>query len=205
MLAVIRAKKMKKLFRIAIIMIIMVSCNESKQEGNGVTEISEKVIEEKIYWDLPNSETEIEVVNTVDKKDNRELFSKFKADLREGYFKIEKTELNSGMSYNDCNKNIILNIKGEGIRKYYIKRQKDKPKHYYPDFVLWVYEFENEEQAKEVENKIVAALKSGNRFCNGKSPEFITRNGNEVFQLSTRAEMFRGYISEYGKKLKNYR
>lgn len=196
---------MKRFFIIVIVMIIIVSCSESKLERKNLTENSEKVIEEKIYWDLPNSETKTEVVNTVDKQDNKTLFFKFKADLKRGYFKIENTELNSGMSYNDCNQNIILSVKGKGIRKYYIKRQKDKPKNYYPDFVLWVYEFENEGQAKEIENKIVLALKSGNSFCNGKSPEFITRNGSEVFQLSTRAEMFRGYINEYGKKLKNYR
>ncbi len=180
----------EEVLKILIILLVTVSCKESKNR--------------KEYWDIPNSKTKTEIIYTVDKQGDNKLFSKFNADIKQEKFKIENIEMNSEMSYNDCIRNVILTIKGQGIRKYYIKRQEAKPKNFYPDFILWVYEFDNEEQAQKVKNLINDALKSGSGFCNGKDPKLITKNGNKVFYLSTRAEMFRSYIINFGKKIENY-
>lgn len=156
--------------------------------------------------DMPNSKAKEEIIHTENEENNEALFSKFRSDLESKKFAIEQSDMNEkhGGSYSNCEKNLILNIKGQGIRWYYIKRKEAKPKNYYPDFSLRVYEFKNENEAKLNFDKINLALKSNGRFCNGKSPIVIVRNRNEVFELSTRAEMFRGYIKDFANKLENY-
>jgi len=201
---------MYKLTSILIVLVILVSCSTPKDEENtnNKAEKEYKAEEKKqqVEGDIPEPtpEPEIEVIKTADKADNSVLFSKFLADLSSETFQIETTELNTKKSYKDCDRNVFLNMEGQGIRKYYVKRQEEKPKNYYPDFIVWVYEFENEGKAINVEKRILAALMSKGRLCEGKDPTNIVRNKNEVFQLQTRAEMFRGYINDFGEKLKNY-
>lgn len=154
----------------------------------------------------PDSKTKTEVFQTENEADNEILFSQFKSDLGKETFIINKSELSENYtnSYYNFKKNIRIEIKGSGIRQYYIKRKIAKPKYYYPYFILTVYEFKNEKDAKLVLNKIKAALNSKGRFPNGKSPTTVTINKTEILELSTGPEMFREYINSFEKKLKNY-
>ena len=78
-------------------------------------------------------------------------------------------------------------------------------KNVFPDFIITVYEFENKNIANKNFKIINNALFSAGRFCNGKCPEKLVQNGNEIFHLSGRAEMFRTYTEKYGELIKNYR
>ncbi|MBL7838107.1 MAG: hypothetical protein JNM67_11365, partial [Bacteroidetes bacterium] len=103
--------------------------------------------------------------------------------------------------------NIVKLISGNGIREYYAssKRPEKGTKDIYPDFVICVYEFPSKDVAKQNYEILSKALNSKGRFCNGKSPEKLVYNGNEIFHLGTRAEMFRTYTERYGEWIKNYR
>lgn len=49
-----------------------------------------------------------------------------------------------------------------------------------------------------------AALNSAGKYCNGKAPMIAVKNKKEIFELSTRAEMFRGYIEDFAQMLESY-
>lgn len=158
------------------------------------------------FTDMPNSETKKEIIITENEEDNELLFSKFSLDLKSEKFAIEDSEVSEKHGGFYCNyvENTTIHVKGQGIRWYYVKRTEAKPKNYYPDFELIVYEFKNENEAKIIFDKINSALNTRRRFCNLIEVSIVVINKNEIFTLSTRAEMFRGYINDFGKKLENY-
>jgi hypothetical protein len=157
--------------------------------------------------DIPNSETKKEIIITENEEDNEIPFSKFILDLKSEKFVIEDSEVSAKHEGFYCNyiENTTLTIKGQGIRWYSIKRTEAKPKNYYPDFVLIVYEFKNENEAKIIFDKINSALNTRRRFCNLIEVRNVVINKNEIFTLITRAEMFRGYINDFAERLENYR
>ena len=110
-------------------------------------------------------------------------------------FKIE-SEKDKGVNYYaNCKDNLKLIIKGDGIKYYYVKRTEAKPKNYYPDFSMSIYEFKTIVEAIGVEKELNQAL------CNRKSIEYIVRYKNKIIHLETRAEMFRGYIKKYADEI----
>ncbi|MFN5416808.1 MAG: hypothetical protein ACK5B9_07095 [Flavobacteriia bacterium] len=98
-------------------------------------------------------------------------------------------------------------MKGKGVRSYFARSSKPSKntEDFFPDFHLNVFEFPNEKIAQEKFEIMDKALQSDGRFCNGKAPQILVINKNEVFLLSTRAEMFRGYIEDYAKFIKSYK
>lgn len=153
--------------------------------------------------DYPNSKTRIEVIQTTNVEDNKALLSQLFEDLKnENFIEVHK-EIVSHDSFYDPDTETEFSIKGDGMRVLSFRRTKPKPENYYPDFVLSIYKFKTETEAKLCYEKISDALKGG-RFPNGKVPSIVTINKNEVFYLSTRAEMFRGYIDEFANRIKNY-
>lgn len=181
---------MKKLLLLLVIFLLFVSCNDPK--------------EKKLNWDYPDENAEIKTFNTK-AIDDKELISRLEEDFRKGKFKIESKEDKREESFSNCNDNLILKIKGNGIRRYYVKRTEAKPKNYYPDFMIFIYEFDSEAEAEDVEEEIREAFYSGNGFCNGKGHDYLVRYKNKVVQLATRAHMFMDYTKEYAEKIKSYR
>ncbi len=182
------------------ILLFSFSCNQVSEKKINKNEI----VEEKIYWDIPNKNTKNEILNTNKSINDSVLIEKLLKDFSKVKFKIETTEVIGTNSYANCNDNLILKIEGRGIKQYYVKRTEAKPKNYYPDFIMFIYEFENEDSAINAENEIIKAYKSGNGYCNGKGPFYIIRYKNQIIDLRTRAEMFRGYIMDIAEKIKNY-
>lgn len=137
---------------------------------------------------------------------NKEIFSLFLSDLANEKFDIEDEQSDniSHAGYKDCKRQVHINIAGQGIRRYYIKRKEPKPNQYYPDFVLHVYAFKNKTDAAYNYGIIEAALSSFGRYCNGKSPHALVLKHNEIFAFSTRAEMFRTYINNFAENIRNY-
>ena len=110
-------------------------------------------------------------------------------------------------SENDCNLNKVIQVKGEGVRIYTAQSKVGigTKKNYFPDFTMFIFGFDNEAQAIQHFTTLKSAVSSNHGFCNGKAPENIVRNGNEIFYFTTRAEMFRGYINESADFIQNYK
>ena len=189
------------LLSLSVILNLIVSCNNQKEENKNSTEPTS----ENFRWNNPDENATIEIINTKVTIGDKDLISKLEKDFKIQKFKIEKVEFIEENTYDNCKENLIIKIKGKGIKKYYVKRQESKPKNYYPDFIMWVYEFETEGETVAVKKGIKKALDSGNGFCNGKSPEYIIRYQNKIIHLGTRAEMFRGFIKNYADKIEHYK
>jgi len=157
--------------------------------------------------DMPNENTKYDTIRTTNITDNYKLISFLKSKLEIADFTFEERESRGGFSYNNCEENRITLIHGDGIREYFARSRRPEKgtKNFYPDFVILVYEFPTNEIASQNGEILEKALNSAGEFCNGKTPEKIVTNGNEIFHLSTRAEMFRTYTEKYGEMIKNYR
>lgn len=187
---------MKNLLLLLVILQIIVSCNEQQNE-----KLSEPKTETYSWKDYPNENTKTKKINTKRTIDDKELIAHLEKDFKKEKFKIESKKKNGKSSYAICKDNLTLEIEGSGIKQYYIKRTEAKPKNYYPDFSMYVYEFDTEEETFAVQKEIQKAFGTGNGFCNGKEPNYIVRYKNKIVHLSTRAEMFRDYIKNYGEKI----
>lgn len=133
------------------------------------------------------------------------LPSDLQTDLETEKFAIENTEKESSYSEFDGDRKVNVVLRGKGITKYYVKRQEAKPKGYYPDFVLYVFELKDKKAAAECFSKLTMA-----RFSPGlgeeriKDVDVMTQNGNQIYILSTRGEIFRPYITDFAKRLNKY-
>ncbi|MWW25730.1 hypothetical protein [Algibacter lectus] len=202
---------MKHIIHISILL-VLISCKEPTGIKNTQIiknepieeSIENKLVKEVRSWDIPNENTKIEILKSNISINDATLISRLKPFLNNKKFKIEETKLIESKFYKNCKDNIILRIEGKGLKKYYVKRTESKPKNYYPDFIMWVYEFENESQAVTAKKKILNAFKSSNGYCNGKEPNYLVLYDNKIIHLTTRAEMFRGYIIDIAEKIKNY-
>ena len=156
---------------------------------------------------MPNENTKYDTIRTTNITDNYKLISFLNSKLEIAHFTFEERESRGGFSYNNCEENRIILIHGDGIREYFARSRRPEKgtKNFYPDFVILVYEFPTNEIASQNGEILEKALNSAGKFCNGKAPEKIVTNGNEIFHLSTRAEMFRTYTEKYGEMIKNYR
>ncbi len=189
---------MKLKFLIFILVTFSIfSCNNKSTEKPQISQKNENLG----FEDMPNSETKSISIHCNNEKDNLELFTKLKIELEKNDFKIEELKHNKGAGFDNCKENSIISMKGSGIRSYFARSSKPEKNtvDYFPDFNLQVFEFPNEKIALEKFEIMDKALQSGGRFCNGKAPQILAMNKNEVFLLSTRAEMFRGYINDYAK------
>lgn len=194
---------MKLLFIISLL--ILFSCSEDSKKHKP----TEPVITRKMAMDnVPNEKTTYDTIYTINMADNEDLLQSLKSQLKIDEFSIEERENRGGFSYTNCNENYEVLIRGNGIRDYFIRSKKPNKgtKDYYPDFVMLVYEFPTKELALQNYNLILKTRKSkGWRLCNGITVDKIVLNGNEVFHLSTRAEMFRTEIEKYGELIENYK
>lgn len=177
------------------------SCKNSS-ENNSKTEK-----EYLCFEDMPNSDTKYLKVLTENSTDNLNLLNTLKSKLEKANFNVTEQKKVRKLSYNNCEDNIIINIDGYGIRQYFVKSKKSEKtmKNTYADFSIWIYEFPSHKIAMKNYVILEKALNSVGRFCNGKAPEKLVINGNEIFHLSTRAEMFKTYTESYGEVIKNYR
>ncbi len=144
---------------------------------------------------------------TVKLASNVRLLDALITKLKQADFTFEERDSRGEPSYINYSENRITIIEGNGIRKYFAisKKPEKGSKNLYPDFGIWVYKFPTDDVAQRHYEQLNKALQSSGRYCNGKSPEKLVLNGNEVFHLSTRAEAFRTYIEKYGEFIKKFR
>lgn len=155
---------------------------------------------------MPNENTRYDTIHTTNTTDNTKLINELKSRLETTEFTFEERKRREKFSYINCEENRIKLIEGNGVREYFARSKKPEKgtKNFYPDFVIRVYEFPTNEIAEQNFEILEKALNSTGRFCNGKSPQKLVVNGNEVFHLGTRAEMFKTYTEKYGEMIKNY-
>jgi len=197
---------MKKALILGLLILSWMSCDfVTKTNSDGKNKSQEepaKTIRLR-FGDMPNDSTTYHAIFTKNQEGNDKLIAFLTKELKKMSFKIEASSGGTGGSFNNCTTNTIITFAGTGIRHYYAKRTKAKPKNYYPDFSLTIYEFENDSIAKNTHDTIQVALRSGG-FCNGKAPEMVLQNKNKLFYLSTRANMFVDYIVKCSELIKNY-
>lgn len=194
---------MKKYLKLLPIILILLSCTDSiKDNKDTISETRENLN----MGDMPNDQTKYDTIYTTNSVDNSKLINELKLNLETAQFNFEERKSRGGLSYYNCEKNRVKLVKGNGVREYFARSKKPEKgtKDFYPDFVIWVYEFSTNEIAIQNFDILEKALSSAGRFCNGKSPEKLVINGNEIFHLGTRAEMFRTYTEKYGEMIKNF-
>ncbi len=187
-----RFKHFYKFLLILSINTILVACvNNSNEENLG---------------DMPNSETKRISIETKNMPNQLELLNSLKAKLEENEFNIEEQEAKGGSSFTNCEDNTTIQMEGKGIRSYFARSRKpaQNTEDFYPDFTIQVFEFPNEQIAKQKFEIMNKALQSKGDFCNGKAPQILVINKNEVFQFSSRAELFRGYINEFSEFVQKF-
>ena len=136
--------------------------------------------------------------------EDAEWFKKFKADLAQEKFAIESVKTERSYRKYDGNKKNYVSIKGL-VTRYYIKRQEAQPANYYPDFVMYVIDLNDKKQAGYCFSDLtMATFSPGKGEERIKDIETMTQNGNRVFILTTRAEMFRNYINTFIHKINKY-
>lgn len=178
---------MKQNIIIASFLLLLVSCNQQQSSDDIKTEVVQETFQ-----------TYPELV-----KDS--LLIKLKNDLKTEKFAIEKVVKENSYTEYDGNRNVNVVVKGEGITKYTIKRQEAKPAGYYPDFNMYVFELKNETLAKDCFAKLTfARFSPGSGEKRMKDVLVMTQNGNKVFILFTRAEMFRSYITHFIHRINKY-
>lgn len=188
---------MKKVFMILGCAILLISCSEE------VTETSTDNFHSTGDIDFPNSNTRTEIIQTSDNLEKDGVISKLISDLKREKFELEKRDIHPHTSFYDPDNEVQFVMRGNGMKAFAFKRTEAKPKNYYPDFILTVFEFKTESEARSCLDKINAAL-TGGKFANGKGPHATVRNNQEVYYFSTRAEMFREYIDDCIKRVESY-
>lgn len=193
-------------FYITTLMILSILSCKNKENKIEKNEPEKKYLG---YENIPNKETKYDTLFTKNITDNQKIITQLENKLIKSNFKLEKSDNIKQNSYNNCEENIVVLVKGNGIRNYYarskVPEKHTSMKNVFPDFIITVYEFENNNIADKNFKTIERALFSAGHFCNGKAPEKLVQNGNEIYHLSTRAEMFRPYIQKYGELIKKFR
>lgn len=197
---------MKKYIAFLTCFITFISCTEKSKEIKE-NKVEPEKTEPLSMGDMPNKNTVYDTIYTTNTTDNTKLINQLQQKLNAVHFSFEEREQRGGFTYNNCEENRIEVISGNGVREYYVKSTKPQKvggSNYYPDFIVVVYEFKTNEIAQQNFDKLQKALNSAGRFCNGKSPEKLVINKNEVFHLGTRAEMFREYTEKYGEMIQKF-
>ncbi len=195
-----------KSFYISIILILSILSCKNKENKIEKQEKEKAILG---YENMPNKETKYDTLFTLNIADNQKLITELENKLLKSNFIFGKSNIVLQNSFNNCEQNNIILVKGNGIRNYNAKsriaEKNTTMKNVFPDFIITVYEFENKNIADKNYDIIRKALFSEGHFCNGKAPEKLVQNGNEIYYLSTRAEMFRTYIEKFGELVKKYR
>ncbi|WP_292009462.1 hypothetical protein [Chryseobacterium sp.] len=155
---------------------------------------------------MPNPKTQYDTIYTYASADSISLIKKLSSHLAKAGFRIKERNTTHKDTYYNCEENRIYLVQGNGVREYFIRRiiPEKGTADTYPDFVVREYSFPTEEQAQQNFKILDKALNSAGGYCMDKSPQKVVINGNKIFHLATRAEMFRGYIEKYGDILKDY-
>ena len=195
------------------ILISLYACSEHpKEQQSADTPTSTQADQSRpasglTFNEMPNEDTRYVTIETDSVDENETLLLALQTRLLKANFEFIEKDSGSSWSENDCSLNKVIQVKGEGVRIYTAQSKVGigTKKNYFPDFTMFIFGFDNEAQAIQHFTTLKSAVSSNHGFCNGKAPENIVRNGNEIFYFTTHAEMFRGYINESADFIQNYK
>jgi hypothetical protein len=195
---------------IMITLMALSACSEHPEEKQAIEKArvdQQQAASGLTFNDMPNEQTTYATIETDSTDENEALLLALETRLLKENFEFIEKDSGSSWSENDCTLNKIIQVKGEGIRSYKAisKEKLGSEQQYRPDFVLLVFSFKDEPIAEQSFKMLESAVNSAGGYCNGKSPENIVRNGNEIFYFTTRAEMFRTYIDDYAKFIREFK
>ncbi len=150
---------------------------------------------------MPNEKTQYLKMLTQDMPDNQRLLDELDTTLKAENFILETGSDLHQWVLKDCDSNKIIQLDGEGMRRYSISSTEAMSDHpnTYPEFTLLVFEFPDTVASKSNARILNAALQSGGAICNGKSPNIIAENGREIFYFTTYDVKFTPYIQQYAQ------
>ncbi|KAF1013644.1 MAG: hypothetical protein GAK29_04711 [Acinetobacter bereziniae] len=200
----------KKSIGIMILLMALSACSEHPEEKQAIEKAradQEQAASGLTFSDMPNEQTTYATIETDSTDENEALLLALETRLLKANFEFIEKDSGSSWSENDCTLNKVIQVKGGGIRSYKAvsKEKLGDDQQYRPDFVLLVFSFKDEQTAEQSFKMLESAVNSAGGYCNGKSPENIVRNGNEIFYFTTRAEMFRTYIDDYAKFIHEFK
>lgn len=148
---------------------------------------------------MPNEKTQYLKIRTKDMPDNQSLLENLDQKLQMANFILETEDDVHKWTLNDCDQNRIIQVDGEGMRRYSVTRTVAMPDHahQFPEFMILVFEFQTAQEAHEKYNILDNALLSGGKTCNGKSPSVFVENGNEIFYFTTPKSEYFSFIQQY--------
>ncbi|WP_089605760.1 hypothetical protein [Acinetobacter piscicola] len=194
---------MTKSLIIAMMFIGLIGCSEPQKNPDDIQNKTKNLS----FDEMPNEKTVFEVIEAKSIDENDALLVALQTQLLKDQFEFVEKESGTSWSENDCTNNKVIQVKGDGIRSYRAESQVKvgQKNNIRPDFSLLVFAFEDAQLAEKNFISLKTAVESDNGFCNGKSPEVIVRNGNEVFYFTSRAEMFRSYLDQYSQYVEDYK
>jgi len=200
---------MNKRLIVLTMLLSLFGCSESQQNQQLPKDDNQKNIQDKTknltFNDMPNEKTTYEIIEAKSIDENDVLLMALQTQLLKDQFNFVEKESGTSWSENDCTNNKIIQVKGDGIRSYQAQSKvKVGENQVRPDFTLLVFAFEDEESSEKNFIRLETAVTSDNGFCNGKSPEIIVHNKNEIFYFTASKEIFRSYIEQYSKFVQDY-
>lgn len=192
-----------------MMLISLFGCSADDQSKTNITENknSQNKLKNLSFDQIPNEKTTYEKIEAKAIEENDRLLVALQTKLLKENFEFVEKESGNSWTENDCTNNKIIQVKGDGIRSYRASSKVGvgEKKDSYPEFIVLVFAFENEQDAEKNIISLATAVESDGGFCNGKSPEKIVRNGNEVFYFTTRTEDFRAYIIDYANFVESFK
>lgn len=151
-----------------------------------------------------NRSKEIELVAPAQKpQELQQLFTKLKKDK----FVIEQVDGTGTLRFSNCETEENFDFSGTGVQSYYARSPIAIPDNIYPDFHLYVLNFETPDVARNYADQILFATRnqqwSDGECVYNKIPWKVVRNERNVYLLTARAEVLRMYVDRYGDFLQD--
>lgn len=180
----------------------LLACSEPQKMDQKNEPLEKK---ELTFGDMPNEQTKYETISTQPLAGNDAPLVALQTQLIKDHFEFIEKESGNSWSVHDCQNNIIIDVKGEGISTYTAKSKVGVGEggKQFPDFLLLTFEFPTVEETTAKFKILDDAVHSSGGFCNGKAPATVVMSGNMVFYFTTSSEEFRSYIQSYADFVKS--
>lgn len=198
---------MKKNIMLLCLLMALCACSEPPNMENKKQPQQNQQPKELTFEDMPNEQTRYETMETQALVGNDAALVALQIQLIKDNFEFIEKDSGNSWSVHDCQNNIIIDVKGEGISTYTAKSKVGvgEDSEDFPDFLLLRFEFPSVDATVEKFKKLDDAVRSGGGLCNGKAPATVVMSGNEIYYFTTGTEKFRDYIHRYAAIVQNFK
>ncbi|OTG64772.1 hypothetical protein [Acinetobacter silvestris] len=180
----------------------VLACSEPQKTENKNAPLEKKQL---TFGEMPNEQTKYETITTQALAGNDAALVALQTQLIKDQFEFNERDSGNSWSIHDCQNNMIIDVKGEGVSTYTAKSKigVGEKGNDFPDFLLLTFEFPSIAETTAKFKILDDAVHSGGGFCNGKVPATVVMSGNMIFYFTTRSENFRDYIYRYAAIVQN--